>query len=254
MGKNAYVCQKDKEPCPEWSCYMFCEFGYEKDANGCEICECKPPPEEPMCLLGDLELSRSEIEEWMGDCTRCTCADGENWRCEDIIRPGCNEGPQLCLLDDMLLDQQQIDSMMGRSVECMCDPDDNWHCKDIPGCHVQGCSMGNAVWDTQGFAQDVITSLSDVTLKECEDACLELSGSREECAGIEHNSGSRGCVLFSTSNSFSSPGSGSTFSQKLCGKDTECRPVNCFMFCEFGYELDDNGCETCSCNPFPRVS
>jgi hypothetical protein len=30
-----------------------------------------------------------------------------------------------------------------------------------------------------------------------------------------------------------------------------CPPVTCDIFCTYGYQLDANGCETCSCNPGP---
>jgi hypothetical protein len=30
--------------CPDILCDLFCEFGFKLDENGCEICECNPPP------------------------------------------------------------------------------------------------------------------------------------------------------------------------------------------------------------------
>lgn len=32
--------------CSEVMCMMFCEFGFKKDSNGCEICDCASPPGE----------------------------------------------------------------------------------------------------------------------------------------------------------------------------------------------------------------
>lgn len=41
-GGGTCVMQGD---CPPVPCDLFCEFGFEKDMNGCEICECAPAPD-----------------------------------------------------------------------------------------------------------------------------------------------------------------------------------------------------------------
>ncbi len=33
----------------------------------------------------------------------------------------------------------------------------------------------------------------------------------------------------------------------------ECAPVLCDLFCEFGFRVDEDGCEVCECNPEPEI-
>lgn len=64
-GGGTCVMQGD---CPPVPCDLFCEFGFEKDMNGCEICKCAAPPPDCGCLSD-------------GDCVKaspgcCSCAMG----------------------------------------------------------------------------------------------------------------------------------------------------------------------------------
>ena len=55
--------------CPPLTCLLYCEYGLKRDANGCEICECNPPPEVVVC--GPVTCAAGQVccNESCGICT-----------------------------------------------------------------------------------------------------------------------------------------------------------------------------------------
>ena len=46
------VCQCAEKPvCDDFMCAMFCEHGFQRDENGCEICQCNKCPQMQCMML-----------------------------------------------------------------------------------------------------------------------------------------------------------------------------------------------------------
>jgi len=58
--------------CPRMMCRMFCEYGFMKDENGCQVCKCRSQPEHcsnMMCLM----LCEHGFEKDERGCDVCKC-------------------------------------------------------------------------------------------------------------------------------------------------------------------------------------
>lgn len=68
-----YCVPDEPVDCPAIACDIDCEFGTLRDANGCEICECAPPPAcEPVaCEL----FCEHGFQTDMDGCEICVCAE-----------------------------------------------------------------------------------------------------------------------------------------------------------------------------------
>ena len=55
--------------CPEVMCMMFCEHGFEKDEHGCDMCRCLPVCPEMMCTM----YCASGFEKNEQGCNICKC-------------------------------------------------------------------------------------------------------------------------------------------------------------------------------------
>ena len=43
--------------CSPVTCRMFCQFGFMRDRNGCEICQCNPAPAPPTGAPGKFHFN-----------------------------------------------------------------------------------------------------------------------------------------------------------------------------------------------------
>jgi len=67
--------------CPEVTCMVFCENGYKKDANDCEICSCLPSPSAcPNVACNNNACSSGYATDAQG-CTTCNCAPSSQLDC-----------------------------------------------------------------------------------------------------------------------------------------------------------------------------
>ena len=53
-------------------CEMWCEYGFARDASGCEICSCNPPPRPDADCRSDADCGRGMICEQQGSCACVT--------------------------------------------------------------------------------------------------------------------------------------------------------------------------------------
>ena len=60
------TCKPSK--CPPYMCAMYCEHGFKKDANGCDMCECNTCPPE-MCMIECEHGFKKDAD----DCNTCEC-------------------------------------------------------------------------------------------------------------------------------------------------------------------------------------
>ncbi|ELU09176.1 hypothetical protein CAPTEDRAFT_202790 [Capitella teleta] len=168
-GACANVCV---EPCNEFLCALWCEFGNELDGNGCPMCSCKPNP----CEVTD-------------------CVPGT----ECVVVPSDCFGP-----------------FCAATAECKPIQCDEFLC-------MMWCEFGNEL-DGNG--------------------CPMCSCKPNPCKVAECAPGTE-CVVV-PSDCFG----------PFCAATAECKPIQCdeflcMMWCEFGNELDGNGCPMCSCKPNP---
>jgi hypothetical protein len=67
--------------CPEVMCMMFCETGFMKDANGCDMCKCNEPVDEcpeVMCAM----FCENGFKKDENGCDICQCAEPE---CSEVM-------------------------------------------------------------------------------------------------------------------------------------------------------------------------
>lgn len=85
-GCEICECAPPPTGCPAIGCDLYCETGYQKDANGCEICACLPSncegPNPAGCIVNGCPTD-SYCDTSVG-CTSsdCTC-DSFGWACTD---------------------------------------------------------------------------------------------------------------------------------------------------------------------------
>eukprot|EP01084_Bolivina_argentea_P220233 373283_1 len=87
---------------------MFCEHGFAKDANGCEICQCNKP-ESPKCPPVCLMFCPNGNEVDSDGCSICKCKPMPATCEECMVKPGniwgfqgegCFSDPLQMMLDD----------------------------------------------------------------------------------------------------------------------------------------------------------
>jgi hypothetical protein len=101
---NEFQCVEGCEPV---TCLMFCQYGWKLDENGCEICECNPPPTE--CEPGESKLV---------ECNTCFCDSNGAWSCTELDCEACNPG-----------DTKEADDGCNT---CFCNANQEWLCTTIP--------------------------------------------------------------------------------------------------------------------------
>jgi len=313
--------------CSNVMCRMYCEYGFETDENGCEICQCKTAPVCPagssFQACGGCQQDCSNINEMilcLAVCTAdCYCDEGMTWR--DSSRTECvaiDECPGVDVQCDQVDSEETARSLCKRGVtfscgvgeECCCDECydsmgvqcDNgffamYYTEACMGAYQPGgcafaCTNVNHVNDRPGYYTCDCVSPSDPCLAdgECieESMCPDMNGqaipteyncltrerwSDEKKAWCCENEGlgcewpgcgvEKQCLI----GDIMPTGPNDPYADSLsCCKDgEECRLANpnnpemgsscqpgcplymCLMYCENGFETDENGCDTCKC-------
>merc|ERR1719245_334298 len=66
----------EKPECSKVMCRMYCEHGFMKDKNGCEICKCAEKPEEPECPEVMCKMfCEHGWQKGEDGCDMCKCAE-----------------------------------------------------------------------------------------------------------------------------------------------------------------------------------
>ncbi|CAH1797666.1 unnamed protein product [Owenia fusiformis] len=199
--------------CKEVTCRMYCEYGYKKDKDGCDICKCK-----------------------MDRCDGYTCADDKMCTVENdkaeckpkiqvMSRGKCD--PVLCKMYcefGFESDENGCETCMCKMNPCkaspvLCPDDDR-----VAGC--EGC-LGNCTMSCHyGYKTD------DNDCPICECRANPCAKPEEVCSNEMPY-----CVV--------------KYNKAVCQK---CSPVMCMMFCQFGFKMNSDGCEICECKPHPCLN
>ncbi|MBR58125.1 MAG: hypothetical protein CMH54_08905 [Myxococcales bacterium] len=233
-GCNTCVCSKDAEwICTTEPCFGECTPG-EQTKDDCETCVCddsatwvcSPSGNCPgICEPGDTK------EE---DCNACVCTDEQTWLCTEIACPGECEPGDLKKHDD------------GCNV-CECTEDALWACTELP-CPV-GCEPGASQPAGDGCNTCLCINgewaCTDQICEECPPP-VPFDGACITVLAYAQNPDTGSCCEYPTP--CSAPADWEVFTSKdeCIG---ECPMVLCTDECENGYVYDENGCQTCECNP-----
>ncbi|KAK2144758.1 hypothetical protein LSH36_733g00037 [Paralvinella palmiformis] len=235
-----YSCKADcsKGPCFTWcqqTCTpfpclktMFCQNGFLKDAEGCDICKCDPtaPPK---------------------DCTVLTCGSGEVCKMTPLLcsNPPCRERPKC--VDNVKNGTCPADTNTNRCFTRRdnCTYDEN--CPYLQKCCTRRCGKQcvDPVDDNGCPMQICPTNISQCTygqakdnkgcqICECNDPCKSKScGDGKTCAVVSSNCGSGVCTYTAICQ---------------CAFD----PAQCPQTCSYGYAQNStSGCYICTCLPDP---
>ncbi|MFK7985516.1 MAG: hypothetical protein AB8I08_05755 [Sandaracinaceae bacterium] len=90
--------------CTPVTCELACMFGFVRDTDGCEICECAPEPDNSCTIPDDCGLAErpdccSCVEAYANsqiDADRCLVRAGE------ATPPGCEPDPEVCAVVDCI--------------------------------------------------------------------------------------------------------------------------------------------------------
>ncbi len=225
----AMVCT---QTCPAVTCRMACPAGYLKDANGCDICRCRPPPrnfgkcpavaEGAFGICVDNCVSDRDCEDRSMKCCSNGCAQTCQMACTAVMcRIGCrwgfaknSEGCEICQCLPTPADKPGecpvIDEEQGGI--CVTECEDDSTCPSDKKCCSNGCGK---------------TCTSVCPIFKCRLGCrfgyvTDINGCRTcECKPPPQDFplGSEGCSL-----------------------------VSCRRSCMYGLKRDGNGCEICECN------
>ncbi|ELU13939.1 hypothetical protein CAPTEDRAFT_197268, partial [Capitella teleta] len=224
------------EPCDEFLCALYCEYGNELDGNGCPICSCKPNPcEVTECAPG------MKCEVVPSDCFGPLCAataECKAIQCDEFLCalyceygneldgngcPICSCKPNPCEVTECapgmkceVVPSDCFGPLCAATAECKAIQCDEFLC-------AMYCEYGNEL-DGNG--------------------CPICSCKPNPCEVTECAPGTKCDVV--PSDCFG----------PLCAATAECKAIQCdeflcAMYCEYGNELDGNGCPICSCKPNP---
>lgn len=256
--------------CSPFMCMMECQFGFKRDAQGCEVCQCEEELcQDIKCNLGkvckifalnedktarcvDLRLpERCQLPISVGSCRAAKPRwfyNSETNSCDEFIYGGCEgndnrfdtlaDCQQACSKDDV------VQTGCGEQAMCMMEcPFGFKH--DKFGCPVCQCAESSITVECErplclmfcpsGFQRDEY----GCEICECApvaDKCLPIMCEMECFNGFKKDD--KGC---DTCECLSE-----TPSNPLQNK---CSPIMCAMYCENGFKKDKNGCDICECAP-----
>ncbi len=173
-----------------------------------------------------------------GDC--CSDADDvcgieqpepEGQPCGGFLGLQCDDG-EFCMYDE-----EEMCGAADHLGECVPQPE---VCIQLfaPVCGCDGQTYSN-----ECFAHAAGTSV--VSQGECEEQ-------PQFCGGIAGFPCPDGQICVDDPNDDCDPENGGADCGGMCVDAPECPPVVCALFCEHGFETDENGCEICSCNEPPE--
>ncbi len=195
--------------CPDVECALYCENGFKLDENGCSICECN----EPVTCVTD-----SDCPEGF-ECLIVNCIDSE-----DITN--CIGG-NICVKKQLECEENSDCARGEICVEGFCKVE-SCVCPEIyaPVCGENGVTYGNACY------------------AGCDNVVVVHEGECEQTNCVSDADCPDGffCAFPDCSDDRNCLGVG------FCKERVICEPINCFLFCENGFKVDENGCEICECN------
>ncbi|XP_071788249.1 uncharacterized protein [Asterias amurensis] len=220
-----------REGCRPVLCYLYCRHGWAKGENGCDVCQCADPPIQPVCPILSVPAESGGIcvEECDENNDQCEggqkcCSNG----CGHVCVHGCP--PVLCR---MHCEHGWATDNRGCEI-CECKQLDGSSTTELaegtPTCSPVMC----LIFCQHGFVKDN----NGCDMCQCKPApeltCPTASGvgiCSEECSSDnECNNGELCC----------SNGCGHSCRQG-------CAPVVCRMYCRYGWDKDEQGCEVCKC-------
>ncbi|XP_071805737.1 uncharacterized protein [Asterias amurensis] len=212
-------------PCPEVLCRIGCPFGYQQDVNGCSFCECN---EQTVIHDG---LCPSVSEDTVGICIESCQHDGNCTETQKCCTNGC--GHQ-CL--QAVLPEQDEGTKTG---ECPI-PD-----RDVIGLCIEECSTDR---DCSGDLKCCSNSCGHQCIEAVQERPVIHAG---DCPLIDDG-------VFGVCSESCNHDGNCTETQKCCSngcghscmevvQPVVCAEIMCAIYCEFGYQQTQDGCDTCSC-------
>lgn len=209
------------------TCEKGCPFGFKKDKNGCEICECRE------CKVGsDCKVAP--------DCTEMGCTP---------------EGECVCvkLISEVSLDVEIVEEEKDILSEISCQP---LICdlvcqygfkKDTNGCEICECNQ---------CLEDSHCNIPDCPKPKCKDGscecgCPSLQGCDIECEkGLKTDKD--GCPICECKTCLKNEDCPNICKDPVCNTEGDCEcegcpPFICDLFCPFGFKKDANNCDICAC-------
>ncbi len=201
-------CHSGNSTCGDVLCDMYCEFGFQTDRNGCEICACNPPPSgcaakdetsclsDPSCqpIYGETGCACPACDPASGvACGPCDCPPPTRFfagctdvdRCANLDEASCNATPEC---------QAEYGSICARMP---CRPGPDGTCAEVPPCDAEASFLGchqrfecppiPAIWCEYG---NVIDPMTGCATGQCNPnpECAGLSEadcvSRSECSAV----------------------------------------------------------------------
>lgn len=260
MEKPGICVQKEICGCPEYEapvcgvngktysneCFAKCDRVEIKHDGKCEQVNCWeqcPGVLDPVCTAGNQTyinrcLAECEGKEIMYDgyCAECSPLACLLW-CENGFKKD-DKGCDICECNDPEPRECFTDGDCPEGQFCaLMDCADGFECYGGGVCMQQDCQPVMCdLYCEFGFAKDE----RGCETCDCNPNPYTECNSDADCAVGEF------CALVDCAEGFDCYGGG------ICMKQ-DCQPVDCEMYCEFGFAKDDRGCETCSCNPNPNT-
>jgi hypothetical protein len=178
--------------CQPGACPLYCEFGFEKDANGCYLCKCLPNPGE----------CKSYIDSSGNTCT--ICCDPSTGNCSETCNGGCAGSIQCKTNDECLaINKARMVCQNGCCVPESCEPVTcDLYCEygfiiDANGCEVCKCNTPPAecktYYDSSG---NLCETCCDATTGQCYTKCSGGCGGVPACATDADCSNSGGVMYY----------------------------------------------------------
>ncbi|XP_038046743.1 multiple epidermal growth factor-like domains protein 6 [Patiria miniata] len=265
-------------------CYMYCRHGWARDESGCEICQCEEGPQiacaMPRCAN---ECPHGRVTDKNG-CMKCDCLPGPNEpRCPEVSSDVGGICVDTCGIDNKCQGENELCCSNGCGHTCMeaCPPVlckmkclHGW-ARNERGCEIcecyqpeETCTNGKVYQDCgsacPATCEIVRSGASLACTYQCARGCAcphnTVLDSDNTCV-VERYCG---CLYDSDAdgeNEYYRLGDSFTMGSEQCqcrrnGQvtcDTVCPPPNCQLTgCRYGHATDENGCETCNCNPGPE--
>jgi hypothetical protein len=169
----------------------------------------------------------------------------------------CPDAPEVCGLQEPEPEGDACGGLLGLtcddgefcmySEDAMCGAADHLgECAEVPEFCIEifapVCACDGNTYGNSCFAHAAGTSV--VHEGECE-------SEPEFCGGFAGIQCPDGEVCVDDPDDDCDPEHGGADCGGICVDGPECQPVLCELFCEHGFQTDEDGCEVCSCNPPP---
>ncbi|XP_013391191.1 mucin-5B isoform X3 [Lingula anatina] len=251
-----HVC-KDPEPivtvdnydCPDIRCQqdLGCDgSSLKRDSNGCPMCECQSEETTTVASVDKTCVGGMVWKECGSPCTR-TCSEPSPM-CIEMCAPKCE-----CPNGQVWHEKKEQCVDMAECSTSVPEPEPTDHCSE-------GCPKGQTCQQQQVQCIRAPCPMMWTCLPEPEMPCaMPMCATRCEYGYALDARGCMTCDCRSTPQSncpveLCADSCGYTTDEygcKKCTPCTECPMLKCVP-CKYGYEMDENGCQTCDCLQTPR--